>query len=131
MFTLVPSTELEYFGNWSGEFHVQFDKYKKLVLEDESKAIETIINKLELSKSAYKSFTIAGRERGITAFGTSIMNKAVNIVQCKKVFDTFEPALLVALLYLLDLVIDKKLLTARVEELQEEIAKLSELLEKI
>ena len=46
-------------------------------------------------------------------------------------FDTFEPALLVALLYLLDLVIDKKLLTARVEELQEEITKLSELLEKI
>ena len=131
MFTLVPSTELEYFGNWSGEFHVQFDKYKKLVLEDEYKAIETIINKLELSKSAYRSFTIAGRERGITAFGTSIINKAVNIVQGKKVFDTFEPALLVALLYLLDLVIDKKLLTARVEELQEEIAKLSELLEKI
>lgn len=131
MFTLVPSTELEYFGNWSGEFHVQFDKYKKLVLEDESKAIETIINKLELSKSAYRSFTIAGRERGITAFGTTIINKAVDIIQGKKVFDTFEPALLVALLYLLDLVIDKKLLTARVEELQEEIAKLSELLEKI
>ena len=34
MFTLVPSTELDYFGNWSGEFHVRFDKYKKLVLED-------------------------------------------------------------------------------------------------
>lgn len=131
MFTLVPSTELDYFGNWSGEFHVQFDKYKKLVLEDESKAIETIINKLELSKSAYRSFTIAGRERYITAFGTTIINKAVDIIQGKKVFDTFEPALLVALLYLLDLVIDKKLLTARVEELQEEIAKLSELLEKI
>ena len=131
MFTLVPSTELDYFGNWSGEFHVQFDKYKKLVLEDESKAIETIINKLELSKSAYRSFTIAGRERGITAFGTTVINKAVDIIQGKKVFDTFEPALLVALLYLLDLVIDKKLLTARVEELQEEIAKLSELLEKI
>ena len=131
MFTLVPSTELDYFGNWSGEFHVQFDKYKKLVLEDKSKAIETIINKLELSKSAYRSFTIAGRERGITAFGTTIINKAVDIIQGKKVFDTFEPALLVALLYLLDLVIDKKLLTARVEELQEEIAKLSELLEKI
>ena len=131
MFTLVPSTELKYFGNWSGEFHVQFDKYKKLVLEDESKAIETIINKLELSKSAYRSFTIAGRERAITAFGTTIINKAVDIIQGKKVFDTFEPALLVALLYLLDLVIDKKLLTARVEELQEEIAKLSELLEKI
>ncbi len=131
MFTLVPSTELKYFGNWSGEFHVQFDKYKKLVLEDESKAIEAIINKLELSKSAYRSFTIAGRERAITAFGTTIINKAVDIIQGKKVFDTFEPALLVALLYLLDLVIDKKLLTARVEELQEEIAKLSELLEKI
>ena len=131
MFTLVPSTELEYFGNWSGEFHVQFDKYKKLVLEDESKAIETIINKLELSKSAYRSFTIAGRERTITAFGTTVINKAVDIIQGKKVFDTFEPALLVALLYILDLVIDKKLLTARVEELQEEIAKLSELLEKI
>ena len=131
MFTLVPSTELDYFGNWSGEFHVQFDKYKKIVLEDESKAIETIINKLELSKSAYRSFTIAGRQRGITAFGTTVINKAVDIIQGKKVFDTFEPALLVALLYLLDLVIDKKLLTARVEELQEEITKLSELLEKI
>lgn len=131
MFTLVPSTELDYFGNWSGEFHVNFEKYKKLVLEDESKAIETIINKLELSKSAYRSFNIAGRERCITAFGTTIINKAVDIIQGKKVFDTFEPALLVALLYLLDLVIDKKLLTARVEELQEEIAKLSELLEKI
>ena len=131
MFTLVPSTELDYFGNWSGEFHVNFEKYKKLVLEDESKAIETIINKLELSKSAYRSFTIAGRERHITAFGTTVINKAVAIVQGKKVFDTFEPALLVALLYLLDLVIDKELLTARVEELQEEITKLSELLEKI
>ena len=131
MFTLVPSTELDYFGIWSGEFHVRFDKYKKIVLEDETKAIETIINKLELSKSAYRSFTIAGRERGITAFGTTIINKAVDIIQGKKVFDTFEPALLVALLYLLDLVIDKKLLTARVEELQEEIAKLSELLERI
>ena len=131
MFTLVPSTELDYFGNWSGEFHVRFDKYKKIVLEDESKAIETIISKLELSKSAYRSFTIAGRERCITAFGTTVINKAVDIIQGKKVFDTFEPALLVALLYLLDLVIDKKLLTARVEELQEEITKLSELLEKI
>ena len=131
MFTIVPSTELDYFGNWSGEFHVKFDKYKKLVLEDKSKAIETIINKLELSKSAYMPFTIAGRERGITAFGTTVINKAVDIIQYKKVFDTFEPALLVALLYLLDLVVDKKLLTARVEELQEEIAKLSELLEKI
>ena len=131
MFTLVPSTELDYFGNWSREFHVRFDKYKKLVLEDESKAIETIINKLELSKSAYRSFTIAGEERHITAFGTTVINKAVDIIQGKKVFDTFEPALLVALLYLLDLVIDKKLLTARVEELQEEITKLSELLEKI
>ena len=131
MFTLVPSTELDYFGNWSGEFHVQFDKYKKLVLEDKSKAIETIINKLELSKSTYRSFTIAGEERHITAFGTTVINKAVDIIQGKKVFDTFEPALLVALLYLLDLVIDKELLTARVEELQEEITKLSELLEKI
>ena len=84
MFTLVPSTELDYFGNWSGEFHVKFDKYKKLVLEDESKAIETIINKLELSKSAYRSFTIAGRERHITAFGTTVINKAVDIIQGNK-----------------------------------------------
>ena len=131
MYTITNSSDLSYFDNWSPQFHCRFIDLKELVKSNEQLAIQTITEKLELSKLIPNTSTIAGRNKGEPAFGSTVINKAIAIVQQTKPFDDHKPALLVALLYILDLVVDKKVLLNKRQVLLDELAKLDQLLGKL
>ena len=131
MFTITNSSELSYFDNWSPQFHCRFTEFKQLVKSDTELAIQTITSQLELSKLILNASTIAGREKGEPAFGSTIINKAIAIVQNIKPFDDHKPTLLVALLYILDLVVDKQVLLRKRQVLVDELTQLDQLLGKL
>jgi hypothetical protein len=53
MISIVTNTDLDYFGNWSPEFHLLSTDIKTLVKEDKQRAISKINHKL-----IYKSKSI-------------------------------------------------------------------------
>jgi len=131
MCTITSSSDLSYFDNWSPQFHCRFTEFKELVKSDRQTAIKTITGQLELSKLIPNASTIAGKKNGEPAFGSTVINQAIAIVQQTKPFDDYRPALLVALLYILELVVDKKVLLNKRQGLMDELDQLDQLLGKL
>jgi hypothetical protein len=60
-----------------------------------------------------------------------VINKAILIIKGEKPFDSHEPSLLVALLYILNFVIDKEAILDRQLSLQRELNDLEELIKQL
>lgn len=130
-FTIVSSTDLNYFNTWSGGFHARFEKFKDLVKSDINSAIAKIEHDLKLTRLIPGSFTIASKQKYDQAFSSTTMNSAVLIVQGQKAFNTKEPQMLVALLFILDLIIRKDKVLEHKASLEAELENLNLLLEKM
>ena len=94
-------------------------------------AIDRIRSQLELSKLVTGTFIIAGNQKNEVSFGSTIINEAIAIVQGNKPFNSNKPTLLVALLYILDLCLNKQKLIEKQQQLQQELSSLGKLLERI
>jgi len=131
MFTTTSLSDLNYFDNWSASFHIKFEEFKNLVRMTPSIAIDRIRSQLELSKLVTGTFIIAGNQKNEVSFGSTIINEAIAIVQGNKPFNSNKPTLLVALLYILDLCLNKQKLIEKQQQLQQELSSLGKLLERI
>lgn len=130
-FTIVYSTDLTCFNTFSASFHVRFEKFKDLVKYDINSAIAKIEHDLKLARLIPGSFTIASKQKYDQAFSSTTMNSAVLIVQGQKAFNTKEPQMLVALLFILDLIIRKDKVLEHKASLEAELENLNLLLEKM
>ena len=130
-FTIVSSTDLNYFNTWSGGFHTRFEKFKDLVKSDINSTIANIEHNLKLARLIPGSFTIANKQKFDKAFSSTTINSAVLIVQGQKEFNTKDPQMLVALLFILDLIIQKDKVLEHKASLEAELEKLNLLLEKM
>ncbi len=131
MYTITTLSELNYFNNWSAEFHTQFTNFKELVKSNKALAIKNITEQIELSKFIANSHTIADNQSKEHAFGSTIVNKAIAIIKGDKPFIEYTPTLLVALLYILDLILDKEILNKSKQKLLAELHNLNLILSQL
>ena len=131
MYTITTLSELNYFNNWSAEFHTRFTNFKELVKSNKALAIKNITEQIELSKFVANSHTIANNQNNNQAFGSTIINKAIEIIKGDKSFVEHTPTLLVALLYILDLILDKEILNKSKQRLLEELHNLNLILSQL
>ena len=131
MYTITTLSELNYFNNWSAEFHTRFTNFKELVKSNKALAIKNITEQIELSKFIANSHTITDNKRNKHSFGSTILNKAITIIKGDKPFIEYTPTLLVTLLYILDLILDKEILNKSKQSLLEELHNLNLILSQL